>query len=121
MNDVHEFRVEIIEKPEADAVIYRMHGVLSDTSTCYEFLETFKASLPKAPRRLIFNLEDLENMYSAGVGIVAAGFTQAREIDKVLMLVAVPKIVKKTLTITGVMPVVKEYVTEEEALSASLD
>lgn len=120
MNEATEFECDRVEMPGDDAVVYRMRGVLSDTSVCYEFLEDFKAALSEAPRRLIFNLQNLENMYSAGVGIVAAAFTQARDEGKTLMLVGVPGVVRKTLTITGVLPVVHEYSTEEEALAAPL-
>lgn len=120
MTEASEFRYEKVEVPDKDAVVYRLRGVLSDTSLCYGFLEAFKADLPEAPQRLILDLGGLENMFSAGVGIVAAAFTQSRGVGKTLMLVAVPKIVHKTLTLTGVLPAVHEYKTEEDALTAPL-
>jgi anti-anti-sigma factor len=120
VTDAGEFQYEKIEMPERDAVVYRMRGVFSDTSACYDFLTTFKAALPEAPQRLILNLEHLENMYSAGVGIVAAAFTQSRKVGKTLVLVGVPKVVHKTLTLTGVLPAVREYASEAEALDAAV-
>jgi len=118
MTNEIEFRVEKIEKPESGAVVYRFSGVMGETQSCYDFLEEFLASLPSAPLRVVFNLGALENMYSSGIGIVANCYTKADEAGKTLVLADVPKVIERTLTLTGIQPMVKEYTSEAEALSA---
>jgi anti-anti-sigma factor len=117
----HEFHVEQSLQTEAGAVIYRMSGVLGDAHACYEFLEDFKEALPELPARIVFNLSALDNMYSSGVGIVAASFTSARRMEKSLCLVGVPENIDRTLKITGIRPEVPAYETEEEALAAPIE
>ncbi len=121
MTHAHTFAYEKVEKPEADAVIYRMSGVLGEAHNCYEFLETFKTDLETAPSRILFNLQNLENMYSAGIGIVAASYTSAKEAGKLLMLVCLGETVCRTLTVSGVLPEVHAYDTEDEALAAPIE
>lgn len=121
MSQTHAFDFEKVEVPESDAVVYRMSGVLGEAQHCYEFLDAYKEALPDAPSRIIFNLQDLENMYSAGVGIVAASFTTARKAGKKLMLVCLGDTVCRTLTVSGVLPEVEMFESEAEALAAPLD
>jgi len=114
----HEFLVEKISVPEANAVVYRLSGVMGENRQCYAFLEEFLAELETAPARMIFNLKDLENMYSSGIGIIANCFTKASEAGKTLVVTDVPEIIHRTLTITGIQPMLGQFDTEEEALAA---
>ena len=114
-----EFHVEKSEKP--GAVIYRLAGVMGETQHCYDFLEAFLAGLEEAPALIIFNLSGLENMYSSGIGIVANCYTKAKESGKTLVFAAVPEIIERTLTLTGIQPMVSQYATEEEALAAKAE
>ncbi|MDJ0522606.1 MAG: STAS domain-containing protein [Planctomycetota bacterium] len=118
MSDV-EFRSEKIDMPDAGAVVYRLHGVLGDSQHCYDFLDDFLDCLETCPDKIVFNLAELENMYSAGIGILANCFTKARSSDKTLSICCVKPVIHRTLTITGVEPMLKEYASEEEALAAS--
>lgn len=113
----HEFRYEKVELP--GAVVYRLDGVFGDTQHCYEFLEDFLECLDTCPDRIVFNMAQLENMYSAGIGILANCFTKARASKKTLSVCCVGPVIHRTLTITGVEPMLKEYATEEEALAAA--
>lgn len=114
----HEFDVQKVDRPEADAVVYRFRGVLGDAHHCYQFLESFLANLPDAPARIVFNLQELESLYSAGIGILANCFTKAREAGHELVLAGVSPLAHRTLTITGIEPMVTEYASEDEALGA---
>lgn len=117
----HEFNYQRVEMPDAGAVVYRMDGVFGDTGHCYAFLEAFLESLETSPNRIVFNLTELENMYSAGIGILANCFTKAGAAGKTLSLCGVPPLIHRTLTITGVEPMLKEFATEEDALAAPAD
>lgn len=114
-----EFHSEKVELPDAGAVVYRLHGVLGDSQHCYDFLEDFLDCLETCPDRIVFNLTELENMYSAGIGILANCFTKARDADKTLCICGLKPIIHRTLTITGIEPVLKSYDTEAEALAAT--
>lgn len=115
----HEFHVETSQTE--DAVIYRMRGVLGDTHHCHEFNEAFQAALPDAPKKIIFNLDELENIYSAGIGIIASCFTEARKAEKAFVICCANGVVQRSLTLTGVMPLLHEFDTEAEALAATLE
>lgn len=118
MNQAQEFHVEKVDRPEADAVVYRLGGVMGESQHCYAFLEQFLADLPTAPTRIIFHMGDLENMFSSGIGIVANCFTKTTDAGKRLLVVAVPEVIHRTLTITGIQPMLEQFETVEEALAS---
>lgn len=113
---MQEFKVTKVEHD--DAIVYRMSGVLGDAHQPHDFHETFLAHLPSLPTRIVFNLEAIENLYSAGIGIVANCFTEAKSAGKSLVLCCVPARITKILTLTGVMPLLHAEETEAEALAA---
>lgn len=118
VNQAHEFHVEKVDRPEADAVVYRMRGVMGESQHCYAFLEEFLAALPAAPQRIIFHMGELENMFSSGIGIVANCYTQATDAGKRLLVVEVPDVIHRTLTITGIQPMLEQFETLDEALAS---
>jgi anti-anti-sigma factor len=118
VTQAHEFTVEKLDHSDSGAVVYRFSGVMGESQHCYSFLERFLEELPAAPARIVFNLGGLENMFSSGIGIMANCYTKATEANKTLVLAAVPKVIHRTLTITGIQPMLKQYETEEEAIAA---
>jgi anti-anti-sigma factor len=115
----HEFHVE---SSQADgAVVYRMRGVLGDTQHCHDFHESFQAGLADSPARIVLNLGGLENLYSAGIGIIASCFTSGRAAGKRVVLCCCNSVIKRSLTLTGVMPLLPDFDTEDEAITASLE
>lgn len=115
---MHEFKVKRVELE--DAVVYRMSGVLGDAHQPHDFHETFLAHLPSLPQRVVFNCEGVENLYSAGIGILANCFTEAKAAGKTMLLCCVPAHIQKILTLTGVMPILRAVETEAEALEAPI-
>ena len=113
---MHEFKVDRVEVD--GAVVYRMSGVLGDAHQPHDFHEEFLAQLPELPTRVVFNLEGVENLYSAGIGIIANCFTEAKSAGKSMVLCCVPGHIQKILTLTGVMPILRSTDTEAEALAA---
>ena len=118
MSQAHEFTVEKQDRSADDAVVYRFHGVMGESQSCYHFLEQFLEDLPQAPTRIVFHLGGLENMFSSGIGIMANCYTKANEAGKSLVLAAVPDVIHKTLTITGIQPMLKQYDSADEAVTA---
>ena len=118
MNQPHEFNVEKLDRSGDGAIVYRFSGVMGESQSCYHFLESFLEDLPNAPKRIVFSLGELENMFSSGIGIMANCYTKATEAEKSLVLACVPKVITRTLTITGIQPMLKQYDTEDEAVVA---
>lgn len=114
---MHEFKVDKVERE--GAVVYRMRGVLGDAHQPHDFHEVFLAALPELPHRIVFNMQDIENLYSAGIGIVANCFTEAKSAGKSMVLCCVPTHIQKILTLTGVMPVLDAVDTEDEAVASA--
>lgn len=115
----HEFHYEMVARPESEAVVYRLSGVMGESKHCYDFLEEFLEALEAAPALIVFNLGELDNMYSSGIGIVANCFTKSKEKGKRLVITDVPEVIDRTLTITGIQPMLKQYESEADALAAT--
>ena len=121
MSQAHEFQVEKQDRSAEGAVVYRFGGVMGESQHCYHFFEQFVEDLPSAPDRIVFNLGGLENMFSSGIGIMANCYTKATEAQKSLVLSEVPDVIHRTLTITGIQPMLKQYPSDDEAVAAPRD
>jgi anti-anti-sigma factor len=110
--------VEHISSQDGRSLVYRLSGVLGESSYSYDFSEELRNRLKDGPDRIVLNLENLEYITSSGVGIIAAGFTSAMRSEKQFVLCSVPKKVRRVLDICGILDVVKAYDTEDGALNA---
>lgn len=110
--------VEHITTQDGKCLIYRLSGVLGESSYSYEFGEEVRQRLKDGPDRVVLNLENLEYITSSGVGIIAGSYTSAKNADKALVLSTVPKKVRRVLDICGILDVIPLYDTEDEATSA---
>ena len=110
--------VEHITTQDGKCLIYRLSGVLGESSYSFEFGEELRQRLKDGPDRVILNLENLEYITSSGVGIIAASDTSAKNAEKVFVLSNVPKKVRRVLDICGILDVIAVHETEEQASSA---
>jgi len=110
--------VEHIMSPDGKSLIYRLRGVLGESTYSYDFSDDMRKSIKDGPEKVILNLEKLEYITSAGVGVIAAGYTSAQRADKRLLLCAVTPKVRRVLEICGILDVVPACDTEAEALAA---
>lgn len=115
----HEFHVEKIPTADGRAVVYRLAGAMGDATHCFEFSDAFLEELEAAPPLIVFQIARLDSMYSAGIGILANCFNKARKAGKQLVLAEVPAPIHRTLSITGVIPMLRVYDSEAEALAAA--
>ncbi len=67
--------VERIETGDASVIVYRMSGLLSNTTESYTFLDEFCHCVRKGETKAVLNIEKIEHVTSAGVGILAACYT----------------------------------------------
>ena len=74
--------VEHITSQDGKSLIYRLRGVLGESTYSYDFSDDMRKSVKDGPEKVILNLEKLEYITSAGVGVIAAGFTSAQRADE---------------------------------------
>lgn len=104
------------DEPEGGAFkVYRLSGVLGESSYSFEFSDTLRAALKEGPPLVILNLQDLEYITSAGVGVIASSYTSAKNAGRNLVLACVPTKVRRVLDICGLLDVVQAFETEDEA------
>jgi anti-anti-sigma factor len=111
--------IEHITRPDGQALIYRLRGVLGESGYSYDFLEELRRQVHEGPPRIVLNLEHLEYATSSGVGVIAAAYTSARKAKKTLTLVAAPPVVRRVLEICGLLAVIPHYASEEDACQAT--
>jgi anti-anti-sigma factor len=101
---------------EGESVIaWRLSGVLTNSKESYAFLEDLRTRLRQEPCSVILNLEKLDHLTSAGVGIIAAAFTSAAHAKSRLVICAMPRQVEAVLNLVKLLSVVNSFATEEEA------
>ncbi|MHC5010815.1 MAG: STAS domain-containing protein [Planctomycetota bacterium] len=113
-----ELGVERIEKDEGRTRIYRLRGVLGETHFAYELADEMREALQGDLERLILNLSQVEHITSSGVGVVATGFTSAQRARKTFRLVGVTPRVRRILDLSGILGLVQQFETEDEALAS---
>jgi anti-anti-sigma factor len=114
----HELTVERTTDSGADAIVYRLSGVLGETQAVYELLEEVRRDIGKMPGRIIFSLKGVERVTSPGIGVLAACYTTAKNAGRTFVLAAVPKQTKSVLDVTGMSAVLTLFATEKDALTA---
>ena len=110
--------VEHITRQDGKTMVYRLRGVLGESTYSFEFLEELRRQVKEGADRIVLNLEHLEYITSSGVGVVAAAYTSARRAEKSFSLVAVPPKVQRVLDICGVFDAVDHYPSEDEAAAS---
>ena len=108
-------QVEHISRQDGKALVYRLRGVLGESSYSYEFLEELRRQVREGPSLIVLNLEGLDYITSSGVGVVAAAYTSAIRAKKGFALVGVKPPVQRVLDICGVFSNVDHFETEDEA------
>ena len=83
-------QVEHITRQDGKTFVYRLRGVLGESTYSFDFLEELRRQVKDGPERIVLNLADLEYITSSGVGIVAAAYTSAQRAGKSFCLVDVP-------------------------------
>jgi anti-anti-sigma factor len=100
-------------------VVYRLHGNLTDSREAYHFYEEFRKAVKEVPglRYVIFSLEEIDHVTSAGVGILAACFTSVANCGGTLCLSGLSSRARAVLEIVGLLKVIEQRDSEEELLS----
>ena len=80
------------------------------------FPEALQEAKKKTPKKIVLNMEGLTFIDSAGLGLLAIGFEQAKLVHVALCLVNPVGAVRKILDLAQLPRIIPVYETEEQAL-----
>ena len=121
MSAAAKLKVEQARPERSDAVVFRLSGKLTDTKESYAFLEQVRGEIRKGVSLVLLNLEGIEYLSSAGVGILAACYTSAKNAGGRMAIAAASEGARKILEIVCLWEALKRYPSEEEALKDPLE
>ena len=105
-----------VERDDPAVTVYHLSGTLTGSSESYAFLDELRKRVRKGHTRVVLNLEAVEAMTSEGVGILAAGYTSVMNATGRMCLAQVPERSRVLLGVVGLLAVIGECATEEEAV-----
>ena len=108
--------VQIGREQEGDAVVVAVRGDL-DLDGGEDLRAALRAAIDEEPgRRIVVDLEGVDFMDSAGLGVLLGGRERARNGDGDLVVVATGRSVLRVLTLTGLDRVFEIFAGRREAL-----
>jgi anti-anti-sigma factor len=110
-------QVERRDRSDPRISIWRLSGTLTSGKEGYAFLDDLRAQLRDRPGAILINLEGVEHVTSAGVGILAAAYTSAANAKTRLMLAAIPRQALTVLSILNLLSIIEHDETEEGGLA----
>ena len=113
-----ELEIERNEHDDRHAVVYRLAGRLIGSPRCYEFLEEVREDIRDGRVHVILDVGGLERVTSAGIGIVAAVYTSAKNAEGSLAVASAPGFLTQLLEIVCLRDLIPVFATEAEALAA---
>ncbi len=116
MTDWKRLEVERIERTDAPVTVYRLRGVLTNTPESYGFLEGLQERVRKGKSRIVLNLEEVEHITSAGVGILGACYTSVSNAGGRICLTLVPARGRTILNVLKLFEFLPEFPAEEDAV-----
>ncbi len=114
MTNWHKLEVEQTEREGVE--VYRLSGALTSSHEAYSFLEQLMDQVHRGGRRFVLNLERVETLTSAGVGILAACYTSVTNGGGRIRLAQVPVRAKTILKVVHLLDLLGDHPSEEEAV-----
>jgi len=93
------FSSEILEGTDSQIIVYTLFGYLYGSPHSYEFQEEVRGKIASGVSRIVIDLEAVEKIDSAGLGILASVMWSASQAGGGMVLAAVPPTVEKLLGI----------------------
>ena len=100
---------ERIVPENPNTILMRLTGALTSTPESYAFLEEIRSDLGKEFTHVVVNLEKVERITSAGVGILCAAFSSAKGGDGELILVGLSERNQVLLKAVGLWDQIKHF------------
>ncbi len=116
MTHWNKLEVKWVEHGETPVTVYHLSGLLTNSPESYAFLDEVLGRVRKGHNRVVINLDQVGHITSAGVGILAACYTSANNAGGRFCLTRVPDRARAILNVVGLLSLVGECPTEEEAI-----
>ncbi len=100
-----------------EIAIYHLVGLFTGGKDGYDLLEEVRAELTAGAKGVVLNLEGVPRLSSAGVGIIAASFTSARNVGAGMRLSGLSSQARQILTMVGVLGLVGEAPSDDAAVA----
>ncbi len=114
--DEVDMSLEIIEAQEEEASIIRLKGQF-DFSNVDTARQTIRDRIDQGASFLIVNLDELEYIDSAGLGVLVGTLARLREMEGELAVVCSNSRIRRVFDITKLTQLLSLYDSEAEALS----
>ena len=98
--------------------VYRLSGVLTDSRDAYSLIEELRAELRADSRPVLLDLAGVEQLTSAGVGMVATLYSSARNANVAFALSGLTPRSRRLLEIVHLFEFMRTFGDELEALAA---
>jgi len=111
-----KFQVSWIEQENSAVAVVHLSGGMTSSPEAYHFLEEFQNRVREGRVRLVLDLDQVEPITSAGVGILAACCTSVLNAGGKITLSRVPARARAILSVVGLLSVMGDAASEEEAV-----
>ena len=106
-----------VESHERQGVnIYQVSGALRGQPDCYAFLEDVRTALTEGAGKVIVDLDGVDKLDSAGVGILASIVSSASNAGSAVRFAGISERTERPIKIVGLTQVMQISSTLEEAL-----
>ena len=85
----HKLEWEHLKPENPGVILFRVNGALNGSGECYDFLEDVRKEIKSEIKHVVINLDGVERINSAGVGILCACYTSITNSDGKMYLVGV--------------------------------
>ena len=116
MTNWKKLEVSWVEHGDVPVTVYHLSGLFTSSPESYAFLDQFQERVRKGHNRVVINLHGVEAITSAGVGILAASYTSVTNAAGRMCLAQVPDRAHAILNVVGLLTVIGESASEEEAI-----
>jgi anti-anti-sigma factor len=111
------FSSEVPEGTANEMIVYTLFGCLYGSPESYEFQEEVRENIAGGVSRIVIDLESVEKIDSAGLGILASVMWSASQAGGGMVLASVPPTVKKLLGIAMLLDRIDHADTREAAIA----
>jgi anti-sigma B factor antagonist len=112
----HKLQWEQVAPENPGVTLFRMHGALDGSKECYSFLEDVRKEVSAGLKHVVINLDGVERINSAGVGILCACYTSVTNVDGKLYLVGVNDRNQMLMKVVGLWDQLRHYPTEKDVV-----
>jgi anti-anti-sigma factor len=101
---------------ESGVGVYKVSGALRGQPDCYVFLEDVRTAMTEGATKVIVDLDGVDRLDSAGVGILASIVSSAGNAGSALLFSGISERTERPIKIVGLTQVMQISPTLEEAL-----